>query len=884
MISVGSSLNTLVPSEQMATVGMELAVPAPAAAASIGHGILSLTGAPQDPFERLDATMEPTPEWVHLRGVLEENPASVRNIISLALLKEVARSFQNVAGQLQAMREIKEQFERLLESEEAASLEHLMRDIPPSDIHALEREACGINEDSRTLRSALETGDISGLHSRAKRMANKARRFREKHARLRPSLDKLQRGLMDIASKCAEKAQRSDELIAEVEQRKDFWWNLLVVANCLALLGGAGFIICLLPTTCLSLVHLLAKSWAIGKAKVLLSTAKAFATKTAAAATTKAAAAQTAQATAATTKAALATATAKAETAKHLASSLGTAAAAEGAAGTAAAVGAGVAAGGAASVASIGAPAATFLGSQMLGSLGVSLGLMSTPAAPIGVVLGSGAAAAAAVKLIWESVTSVDTAAALNAAQAATSAVAQQQAAEQAANAAAAAAMEAGQAASEASQAASQAAAALNDAADSVSALEAAISSLSATVTADATFLFGGFLLMALVLLGYAGRDLVKTLLGRLWAAEIEEHRRHKATFQHMEQVIRKAADQLLMVYKKNKALESCLDIVVEVAEDLAAKAEDALEARSEEKEAEMATLHEQVEQLCTLYENVPRAMEVFHHSVRELGPAAEHIQSFAYGSGAHEPPQEGRLLELTFSATDQNPVQEYAVNAVDQDSQAEGQVQVFFSDSEVDEDEGWILIKSSSLPLPLRSPSASDCLPSSTYILVPVMQAAQLGALFAAGPSRDEIIKVSAQGSATGSRSRSSAWTSSRVERCMCSRRLQIQMASCLGVAWQCWVMWKRPKEVVLLHLSRKGHPAAHGFARGKLAAPTFAASSNEANVSMARTAASATSPTLRSPSANQELATVEAAKVPESGRLDVWPVHVSFSYESYS
>ncbi|CAK9107669.1 unnamed protein product [Durusdinium trenchii] len=648
---------------------MELAVPAPAAAASIGHGILSLTGAPQDPFERLDATMEPTPEWVHLRGVLEENPASVRNIISLALLKEVARSFQNVAGQLQAMREIKEQFERLLESEEAASLEHLMRDIPPSDIHALEREACGINEDSRTLRSALETGDISGLHSRAKHMANKARRFREKHARLRPSLDKLQRGLMDIASKCAEKAQRSDELIAEVEQRKDFWWNLLVVANCLALLGGAGFIICLLPTTCLSLVHLLAKSWAIGKAKVLLSTAKAFATKTAAAATTKAAAAQTAQATAATTKAALATATAKAETAKHLASSLGTAAAAEGAAGTAAAVGAGVAAGGAASVASIGAPAATFLGSQMLGSLGVSLGLMSTPAAPIGVVLGSGAAAAAAVKLIWESVTSVDTAAALNAAQAATSAVAQQQAAEQAANAAAAA-MEAGQAASEASQAASQAAAALNDAADSVSALEAAISSLSATVTADATFLFGGFLLMALVLLGYAGRDLVKTLLGRLWAAEIEEHRRHKATFQHMEQVVRKAADQLLMVYKKNKALESCLDIVVEVAEDLAAKAEDALEARSEEKEAEMATLHEQVEQLCTLYENV-------------------------------------------------------------------------------DEDEGWILIKSSSLPLPLRSPSASDCLPSSTYILVPVMQAAQLGALFAAGPSRDEIIKVSAQGSA---------------------------------------------------------------------------------------------------------------------------------------
>lgn len=117
-----------------------------------------------------------------------------------------------------------------------------------------------------------------------------------------------------------------------------------------------------------------------------------------------------------------------------------------------------------------------------------------------------------------------------------------------------------------------------------------------------------------------------------------------------------------------------------------------------------------------------------------------------------------------------------------------------------------------------------------------------------------------------------------------MCSRRLQIQMASCLGVAWQCWVMWKRPKEVVLLHLSRKGRPAAHGFARGKLAAPTFAASSNEANVSMARTAASATSPTLRSPSANQELATVEAAKVPESGRLDVWPVHVSFSYESYS
>ena len=60
----------------------------------------------------------------------------------------------------------------------------------------------------------------------------------------------------------------------------------------------------------------------------------------------------------------------------------------------------------------------------------------------------------------------------------------------------------------------------------------------------------------------------------------------------------------------------------------------------------------------------------------------------------------------------------------------------------EVDDD--WILIPSASLA---PCPRGSDCLPRNTYILVPVTEAARLGALFAAGPGGNKVIQVRSQG-----------------------------------------------------------------------------------------------------------------------------------------
>eukprot|EP00438_Fugacium_kawagutii_P014591 Skav204994 [mRNA] locus=scaffold4368:37075:42904:+ [translate_table: standard] len=386
---------------------------------------------PMDPLQRLDQSMEQTSDWVRLREILERSSPFVRNTICNALQYEMARSFQNVAQQLQAVQDIVAEMQRIMDSEEAVALGHLMRDIHPSNIRALQREADGIEEDITALRSALERGDFQSLQLRASRVGNKVRRFRDKYAELRPKLERLKSAVEKIADMCAAEARQSEDLITETEQKKESWWRLLENATNVA---------------------------------------------------------------------------------------------------------------------------------------------------------------ASAVTAAQTTVTSIQAA-------------------------------------------------------------QAAL-----WTSSRACFLYAGSLLLALALLGYVGRDLVKKLLGQLWAAEIEEHKRSKDAFQHMEQVVRLAAAKLGPVCAKNEALENCLDLVVEAAEELTAGAEDALVSTSHDMEHDR--LHTLVEHLSSVYAQVPAAFAELSSSLRDLEPSLQHVGQIAlHPAAAFDDRGESRLA-LSYAGHDADPTQ----------------------------------------------------------------------------------------------------------------------------------------------------------------------------------------------------------------------------------
>ncbi|CAK9056053.1 C3H1-type domain-containing protein, partial [Durusdinium trenchii] len=117
----------------------------------------------EDPLVRLDARMPQTPQWAQLRQILDEQPAWVRNSICPALDQGFSRAFQNYARQIQFLNAFRTELQSVMESEDANQLCQLMRDIYPSKVHALQREADGIDESIKALRTAAEAGNIEGL-------------------------------------------------------------------------------------------------------------------------------------------------------------------------------------------------------------------------------------------------------------------------------------------------------------------------------------------------------------------------------------------------------------------------------------------------------------------------------------------------------------------------------------------------------------------------------------------------------------------------------------------------------------------------------------------------------------------------------------------------
>ncbi|CAE7179664.1 unnamed protein product, partial [Symbiodinium microadriaticum] len=568
-------------------------------------GLQLLQDAGRPPLERLDAVMEQTQEWAQLREILQQRGPWVRDTICGLLLNEMSRSFQNVVGQLQAVQDMMTEMQATMDSEDARALHHLLRDMHPSSLAALKREADGIEESVNTLGSHLEMGDFPGLHSLAERIANKAKRFRDKYAELRPKLDRLQTRIQQIADKCAEAARRADGLIQETEDRRDSWFSLLAWINCVLTAGGLLVL--------------------VGAGGTALVAGGMLGVKTAL----------------------LASATSALEAAKAQA---------------------GWASAGAFGAAVI-APFAGFLG----GVLGV----------------GAGVAAVAAQAQV-----------------------------------------------ASASQA--------------VSALQVTVGWLSSVLAATPPLIIGSASILALALLGYVGRDLVRRLLKRLWAAEIQQHENSRAEFRRMEEMLRETARKLVTICEKNDALEDCFDMVVEVAEELAGTAEDVKKVVNPEAlNAETLKMHEQVDRLCATYAELPRAFEELRVAVHDLAPPVQ--EAPAIHVQANTLVIRNDVVQPTALAveSDVQPTALAMQNDVGHIPEVE---QLALPEFHGD----WILIESPPLARSLASPSAhvefqpnSDCLPLNTYLLVPVERAASLGVLLAAGPCGNCICEVISQGEA---------------------------------------------------------------------------------------------------------------------------------------
>ena len=199
---------------------------------------------PTNPMEQLDAMLEPTLELLRLREILMDRPAWVRNTIIDALNQELSCSFQNVVGQIQAVRDVMREAQETLSSDDAIAVSNFLRDIQPSNIAALQRAADGVHQDVQALRNDLESGDLQTLQGRADRIVTRAKRFRDKYAEVRPHLARLHDKLQQLAKKCEEHESNSAELIAETESRRDWWRNALAIMNCmLAVSGGIGLVV-----------------------------------------------------------------------------------------------------------------------------------------------------------------------------------------------------------------------------------------------------------------------------------------------------------------------------------------------------------------------------------------------------------------------------------------------------------------------------------------------------------------------------------------------------------------------------------------------------------------------------------------------------------------
>ena len=439
-------------------------------------------------------------DFVELESHLSSQPRWVRNAIWNLLREERDRSLVNVAGQVAAFRDIVAKLMEINRSEEAASLRHLLKDVPICSVRALDTRAHAISKDVAQLHECAREGDLARMEGLARRIASRATNFKRKFAELRPKLERLAAEVEKVARMCQKSGQASQELLQQTQGRRDWWfWLFDLIGKSAAWTSGA-----VLAGSVGSLCYLgylyQTKAVAMGAAKATYATAKKLVTEKAASAHVAAAQADAAKATAAARAADVASAN------HALQSATG------------------------AEVATTGA---------------------SAHAGPKAVLTSLGLAGILDIFLMH----GVDVA------------VAASDAASAAASAASASAAAAHMAMS---TAASQAAAATA----SVNSLQVAIGSLSTSMVSVAPIAALSGVVLALCMLGYAGRHVLKRMLGKLWAEEIEHHERTSTGFQHMAGHLQEALAKLRATCSSNEKLEEAFAVVAEAAEELADEAE----------------------------------------------------------------------------------------------------------------------------------------------------------------------------------------------------------------------------------------------------------------------------------------------------------------------
>lgn len=684
-----------------------------------------------------------------LQEILRERPAWVRDTINRFLQEEEARTFQNVVGQIALYRDMLSEIAEIVSSEDAVALRHLIKDIHPSNVRGLQREAQSIGEEMTELRLCIGNQDWETMYGLMQRIKNEVRRFRDKFTDLYPKLDRLAKKVAELATKCDENAKWAEVPKQKVEAHRDRWlWFLGNFGLFIGICSGVGLLGGGIGALVLDDV-LQVKSAALTAA--MSTAAEASAAATAAAAASKAAAAK------------VVTANAAAAGPLHIA--------------------VGVVTGGAALVGTLllllpSAPpppqpplpplppvlellvdlvAVLFLLPlllpliELLSFLGLLAGLLGSLAL-LGLLTQW---LPTLLELLVEPVTS---------------------------HASASAVTTASTAAEEATAAAATAAAANAH----VASLQAVIASLSGWAAFCTPCIAVTGVVLALFMLGWLGCDVLKSLLGRLWAAEIQAHEQCAAGWRRLEQDLKTAARQLRKSTTSCEELDTCLDAMFGGVEHACGILED---HKTYPREGDLEGLVREVDELCSSYES---AISAFEHVQAQVMSLQNHANNSKYLSNllsdARTPLTHHSNLPIV---DDRAPVLEN-VQADGSSSVSMLQLQV-----EVDEgvgrglpqiypqevtlppdsrfpiapasvpspasmpvepasipslaDEGWILVESEplgtstvSFPANLQFLSGRhDCIPGKTYLLVPIEFASRFGALRAAGPSGDRICEV---------------------------------------------------------------------------------------------------------------------------------------------
>jgi len=150
-------------------------------------------------------------------------------------------------------------------------------------------------------------------------------------------------------------------------------------------------------------------------------------------------------------------------------------------------------------------------------------------------------------------------------------------------------------------------AAALSQAAAASAAQTAAVtaSSGAATIAVFQPMAITSGVVVALFLLGCAGRDKMKTLLATLWKKEIELHLQTAEAFKAIEQHLREVAEQLHSTEEDNTKLLEALELVRETAQEMAERADDAEQVSPPAGPQAERTLQRHVDELTNLVDTL---------------------------------------------------------------------------------------------------------------------------------------------------------------------------------------------------------------------------------------------------------------------------------------